>query len=179
MPRYVDSGYFEPGYIEPDYDAGATSERTLVVAYQPRFVRLYKEPPPKSRRLGVYNSRRRIVVRRPSIRRISVGYETRIAAVSPIPPVGEGMEASFIKEPDAFLDYGFDWSQWLEDGEAVVVSTWVVPEGLTVEAEEFTGTITTVWLSGGTVGANYRLVNHIETATRTDERSMQIRVRER
>ena len=35
------------------------------------------------------------------------------------------------KDPDAVLDYGFDWSAWLEAGDTIVTSEWIVPEGIT------------------------------------------------
>jgi hypothetical protein len=56
-----------------------------------------------------------------------------------------------------------------------------VPSGLTQITAGITGgTITVVWIGGGTVGTDYTLVNRIVTsAGRTDERSIIIRVRNR
>jgi len=87
------------------------------------------------------------------------------------------------KDPSAELDYGFDWltDGWLATGETVITSTWTVPAGLTQITTGITGgTITVVWIGGGTVGTDYTLVNRIVTsAGRTDERSIIIRVRNR
>ena len=93
------------------------------------------------------------------------------------------MAQSFIKDPDATLDYTIDWSAWLEDGDTIAGSQWVVPTDLTQDAPATnTDTTTTVWLSGGTAGADYVVTNRITTASnpdRIDDRSIVIRVRER
>lgn len=89
---------------------------------------------------------------------------------------------TFIKDPSAILDYGQDWSQWLEDGETITTSTWTVPAGLTkVGSDTHDATTTTVWLSGGTVADDrYTLTNHVVTsASRADDRSITIVIRER
>ena len=92
--------------------------------------------------------------------------------------------ADYIKDPDAVLDYGVDWSPWLETGETISTSEWTAsPDGLTVMDEPapgMSGTSTLVWLSGGVAGRTYRVTNRITTtAGRIDERSIEIRVRER
>ena len=88
--------------------------------------------------------------------------------------------AQYLKDPDAVLDYGFDWSDWLADGETISTSTWTIPTGLTEDSETETTTATKVWLSGGTAGTDYTVSNKIVTSDgRTDERSMTIRVQER
>lgn len=87
-----------------------------------------------------------------------------------------------IKDPSAKLDYGFDWSEWLADGETITTSTWTVPSGITKDTDTKSTTGTIVWLSGGTAGESYRLVNRIVTSAgtpRTEERSMDIRVEQR
>jgi len=83
------------------------------------------------------------------------------------------------KDPDAVLDYGFNWkkegSPWLEDGETISTSEWTVPTGLTKDSDSKTDTTTTIWLSGGTVGETYRIVNEIITnQTRKENRSIDI-----
>ena len=88
--------------------------------------------------------------------------------------------ATYYKDPDATLDYGFDWSEWLASGETISSSSWTIPTGLTEESSGFSGGIASVWLSGGTAGTNYEITNKITTsAGRTDERSHVIKVRER
>lgn len=87
----------------------------------------------------------------------------------------------YIKDPDGVLDYGIDWSSWLGD-DTIASSDWMVPTGITeVDDDDHpttnTTTTTTIWLSGGTSGVTYRIVNHIVTAAgREDDRSIYIRV---
>ena len=84
------------------------------------------------------------------------------------------------KDPQAVLDYGFDWSDWLAVGETVSTSSWVVEAGITKDSDTNDSTTTTVWLSGGTAGEDYTVTNTIVTsASRTDERSIIVFVRER
>jgi len=86
----------------------------------------------------------------------------------------------FLKDPDATLDFGFDWSDWLARGETITASEWVVDDGITEESDENTTTVTKVWLSGGTVGETYEATNRVTTsAGRIDDRTLSVRIRER
>lgn len=81
------------------------------------------------------------------------------------------------KDPDANLDYGFDWSAWLAASETITTSTWIVDTGLTKGTTSNTTTATTVWLSGGTPGTTYLAVNRIVTNQgRTDDRTVKVLV---
>lgn len=85
-------------------------------------------------------------------------------------------EAVFTKDPQAGLDYSIDWSDWLSN-DTIVTSTWTVPTGITKVTDTKTTTVTTVWLSGGTVGQAYDVMNEITTtAGRKDDRTIRIRV---
>ena len=98
---------------------------------------------------------------------------------------------AFRKDPEAVLDYKFDFANttnggdkpdWLESGETISTRTVTVDSGITKDSDSITdaGTSVTVWLSGGTAGQNYKVVCRIVTsASRTDERTMIIQVRER
>ena len=87
---------------------------------------------------------------------------------------------SFIKDPDAILDYGFDWSNWLASGEEISSSEWEVPSGITKDNDVSSTTATTIWLSGGTVGEEYTITNRIvTTGGRTEDRSLKIVVKDR
>lgn len=87
---------------------------------------------------------------------------------------------TFIKDPSAVLDYGFDWSNCLESGETISDSIWTVPAGITEDSDEIGSTSTKIWLSGGTAGTSYTIANKITTTEgRTDERSFQINVENR
>jgi hypothetical protein len=84
------------------------------------------------------------------------------------------------KDPDAELDYGFDWTDWLQTDETIQTSTWTVPDGLTYVSKQETGTETKVWIKGGTPRKKYILTNKIETNQgRIDNRSLKIAVIER
>ena len=87
---------------------------------------------------------------------------------------------TFRKDPDAVLDYKFDFSQWLT-GETILTRTVVVDPGITKDSDSITDSSTsvTVWLSGGTAGTAYNVACKITTATRTDERTITIIVGER
>ena len=88
--------------------------------------------------------------------------------------------AIYTKDPEAKLDYGFNWENWLANGESIISSIWTVPEGLTKITDSFTGILTTIWLLGGIVGINYDVVNHIITSQgREDDRTIRIKVRQR
>ena len=88
---------------------------------------------------------------------------------------------NFIKDPDATLDYAFDWGEeWLESGEVINTHIVTVDTGITKDSSSDTGSIVTIWLSGGTAGVNYNIACKIITSlNRTDERSITIRCRER
>jgi len=83
----------------------------------------------------------------------------------------------FIKDPDAKLDYGFDWTNWLADGETVITSNWTVPVGITKESEANDGYQTVAWLSGGTLETEYTVTNSIVTsAGREEDRSFRVKI---
>lgn len=84
----------------------------------------------------------------------------------------------FKKDPSAVLDYGFDWETWL-NGDTINASEWVVPSGITEDSDSNTSLITKIWLSGGTVGETYTIVNRIVTAGgRTNDRTFQVTIKE-
>jgi hypothetical protein len=90
------------------------------------------------------------------------------------------MAQSWIKDPDADLDYQIDWSDWLDDDETIVSSAWILPEGITSDQDDDTDTTATIWLQGGEAGADHRVTNRIATsAGRIEDRTIVIRVRER
>ena len=88
----------------------------------------------------------------------------------------------FYKDPDAVLDYSFDWSNWLDDSgpETISSRTVTVETGLTKDSDSESNGVVTVWLSGGISGKTYTVACEIVTsAGRTDERTMLIKVRQR
>lgn len=84
------------------------------------------------------------------------------------------------KDPDSTIDYGFDWTDKLDDGETVSTSTWILESGITGSSSNIFGNKTHLLLSGGSVGYTYIATNRINTSEgRTIDRSMKIRVREK
>lgn len=83
------------------------------------------------------------------------------------------------KDPDEVLDYQFDWTNRLEDGETIATSTMLVASGsVTLDSDDKSGAITTAWLSGGTVDDVCVITNRVTTsANRTYEESAKIRIR--
>ena len=89
---------------------------------------------------------------------------------------------TYVKDPQAILDYSFDWSPWLPAPDVIIDSLWIAESGITIEpgSETFTDTITRLFLSGGTHGNTYDVTNRITTTEgRVDERTIQIKVRNR
>ena len=101
------------------------------------------------------------------------------------------MPQIFPKDPDAVLDYKFDFkastngsgsSDWLASSETISSHTIDADTGITVDSSALsdTNTSVTAWLSGGTAGTAYDVRCEIVTdASRTDERTITIRVEER
>lgn len=77
-----------------------------------------------------------------------------------------------VHAPGDILDYGFDRTDWLDVGETILTSTWVITPTLTLTSPQISGAITSVVVNGGTLYRNYSLTNTITTATRTDSRTM-------
>lgn len=85
----------------------------------------------------------------------------------------------FRKDPDATLEYVFDWSAWLDE-DTITTASVTADDGITVDSDSNTDSAVTVWLSGGTADASYGVLCQITTAGgRTDQRSMTVAVRER
>ena len=83
------------------------------------------------------------------------------------------------KDPDATIDYGMDWTLWLS-GDTITSSSWTAAPGLEVDSSSHGDSETTVWLSGGVVGEEYKITNRIVTAGgRTDDRTILLSVDER
>jgi hypothetical protein len=91
------------------------------------------------------------------------------------------------KDPSATLDYDWDWSAWLRStGDVLADSTWAVagPDEALVAMDpasahppSLSPSTTTVWLTGGTLGARYLVTNHVRSlAGREDEWSREFRI---
>lgn len=67
-----------------------------------------------------------------------------------------------IKYVDEVIDYSLDWSSRLGD-DTIANVVWTIPSGLTSESEVNTGTIASVFLSGGVQSSTYEIVCQIVT----------------
>lgn len=86
---------------------------------------------------------------------------------------------SDVMDPDAILDWAWDWGPWLASGETLTSGVVTVPPGLTKTVEEtiLASGLVTVWLTGGTPGEYYEIACRVTTSQgRTDERTRRIRV---
>ena len=68
------------------------------------------------------------------------------------------------KDPDEVKDYVIEWEDRL-NGDVIVTSTWIVPDGITKNSDDFdaVASTTTIWLSGGTLSDTYVFTNRITT----------------
>lgn len=96
-----------------------------------------------------------------------------------------------VKDPNAVLDFTFDWTDWLADlGDTYQTHDFIIedPDGAgvpLVEGQSFyqDGKIT-VFLSGGTTGMTHKVTCRITTfgsggTVRIDDRSLYVQIKER
>lgn len=89
-----------------------------------------------------------------------------------------GGPADYEKDPDGIQDYVFNWAQKL-NGDTISTSTFLLPDGLTSVSTSNTTTTATIFVSGGSAGAMYRITNRITTAgSRTRDWTYYIKVSE-
>jgi hypothetical protein len=85
----------------------------------------------------------------------------------------------FTKDPDARLDWKFDYDLWLEAEESIL-SAEILTEGVTVDDRDVQPRSVKVWLVGGTAGVTAQVTCRITTILgRIDDRTIRIRIRER
>lgn len=88
-----------------------------------------------------------------------------------------------IKDPNDELDYIVDWNASPKPflgTDTISTSQWIVPAGITSILETKTASTATIWLSGGTAGIIYDLVNRIVTVGgRKADHTVKIRVVDR
>jgi|WetSurSiteA1Bulk_404760.scaffolds.fasta_scaffold01413_2 hypothetical protein len=90
----------------------------------------------------------------------------------------------FFKDPQATLDFGFDWSQWLSSEDNETIKSYTInisPCGLDNPYTTSTpsGSVI-VWLSSGSPSTRYLVSCLIETTgSRIDERTINIDVKNR
>jgi hypothetical protein len=89
--------------------------------------------------------------------------------------------ARFIKDPNAVLDYQWDWSDWLPTGDTIATADVSLSTGnVVISSESNTTTTVTAWVAGGTDQTESRLTARVVTAQgRTDDRSIILAIVER
>lgn len=87
---------------------------------------------------------------------------------------------TYTKDPDAYLDYTLDWSEWLGT-DTLSTAVWSVsPSDMTAPHTTTTTTLAAVWLSGGAHGSDYDVRCRVTTtAGRIDDRTIRVQVRQR
>jgi hypothetical protein len=89
--------------------------------------------------------------------------------------------ATFKKDPDAVLDYTYDWGPYLLPlADTIVSVSWVLPTALTKVSESRTTTTATIYVSGGVADTSETVTCRIVTAGgRTDDRSITLKITNR
>ncbi len=91
--------------------------------------------------------------------------------------------AIFLKDPDAVLDYTFDWTLWLTSGSSVDTITGgsvMVASGVHLDSLTYDAKTVTAWISGGSPSLNYDITCRIQTtAGRIDDRTITLMVQPR
>lgn len=94
---------------------------------------------------------------------------------------------STIKDPNATLDYPFDWTDWIldvldavNDHAFIITNPAAATVPMTLVSSQFTATgLVTGYVSGGTPGQTHQLTCRIMTAAgRIDERTLHIKMKE-
>lgn len=81
------------------------------------------------------------------------------------------------QDKDAFVDYAFDWADWLIGDDLLVDSSWEADEGITLSGMALKNPVTTVWVQGGEVGRWYLVTNTVRSAAgRIDQRTFRLRI---
>ncbi|MBS0453955.1 MAG: hypothetical protein JSS14_21855 [Proteobacteria bacterium] len=89
------------------------------------------------------------------------------------------------KDPNATLDYAFNWGAYLADvTDTLIDAEFIVDPSLTIESSSFDTTTATAWISGGVAPATgpneLRVTCRITTTEgRIDDRSIFLKIIER
>lgn len=87
---------------------------------------------------------------------------------------------SIPKDPDAVLEYTFDWTDWLALVSDSIASYTVTVSSATKESDVRVGALVTAWVSGGTAGTVASILCRIVTVGgRTEDRTIYLLVQER
>lgn len=91
------------------------------------------------------------------------------------------MKDQWVHDPDAALDYTWDWTGWLAENETIASHAVEVEAGtVNIDSTTATGTTVTAWISGGAARETCRVRCRITTSQgRTDDRTIVLTIRER
>lgn len=94
---------------------------------------------------------------------------------------GGPAKPTILKDPNALLDYSFNWAAYLAPiGDTISSAVFVLSEGLVQTNSFFSTTAAAVWVTGGTVGTTARVTCRITTTSgRVDDRSVFLKIVER
>jgi hypothetical protein len=85
------------------------------------------------------------------------------------------------KDPDEVLDYDLSWAKRLAGDEILTSIAEVVdpgPDSVTIESQDFLGTVQKLWLSGGAEGTTSAILVRITTRDgRTMDQTVKIKVK--
>jgi hypothetical protein len=86
--------------------------------------------------------------------------------------------AALDKDVNAKLDYLFDWSAQMDaDSDAIASATVSAPAGISLGSPVVTASTVQVYVSGGTEGTTYAIVNHIwTTGSREDDKVLNLTI---
>lgn len=79
------------------------------------------------------------------------------------------MSDGWEKDPDAVIDFQFQWATWLGAGETIAAATVVAETGLTVGNVTHDTTTVTFRASGGTTNTRYKVTCHVTSSTGEQE----------
>ena len=93
---------------------------------------------------------------------------------------------TILKDPEATLDYTFDWTDWLakSSNDTIATATFTVPTGLVLVSSSViaAGLKARAFISGGTAGTTYKVTCAITTVlapnARIEERVIYIKVKQ-
>lgn len=102
-------------------------------------------------------------------------------ATKPIETYSAGPKPTIDKDPNAVLDYSFDWAAWLAPlGDTIESVEFVLQPPLTETGSSFTPTEAVVWVGGGEPGKTLGVTCRITTLQgRIDDRSVFLKIVER
>lgn len=88
---------------------------------------------------------------------------------------------TYPKDPNATLDYTFDWAAWLTPvADTIAAVVWVITPGLVKVSSSFTAANATIFVSGGVLNGSEKITCRITTAGgRTDDRTIALKILDR